>query len=772
MSDVPAATQAIPLSKKSDEYTRIAYMLQLALRSNDVEDVRVWKVENPHLGVQFQKRTAGMLVLDAWVDATTLGEQNAVQSVFSRGFKFPASGAGMGFTHGNCHLGGGGGGGGGAAQAAAAAGGAHQFLYTQIGVGRSFVMDDPAAKKVLPPGYDSIYIQRNLDRDGDGKFSMEEYAAAASHDARGAQDYEHEYMLLDPTQVCARYLVEFFYTPGAAARRAAAASNAAASDDPEAMYDRFDFFDPVLYQPVSFRDKMVGTHSQGEPATHKLIAIADAHDTARAASERQDPVLLQRTQQLAEKLKAVDRKLREVNKNSAAVEESIYQMLQEALFQLQDETQRKMNILLGEELELRRQQEQIGWAETFLAEQRATAAAPEFLDAWKNHLQLRDALHAEATSQPSVLDGVHADLRLEGTVAVSSASESALASAAARPSGAGAAVGGSGFAAAATGGGMAPPAMAAPQGFAQPSPAQAQQQQQQQQQAQPPASPFATAGMASALPSSAGGSVRSVPASPALSSVGATPATAAMPAAAAPPMSATPAAAAAPADASATAARFAQYSLRQQAERRMRQLNAAPNPAAHFPGSQIISGDDAASLYFCLPFSSNVPETALLYASWRHAPGVPTLQQYCMETYAPSVLLVRSGDYVFGGYATDAWNADGVRFGSPKCFLFSVTHDRKIPFHGRTRDAKSQTRAQVDAQGYPLPMQHDCLEGSVDAIQFGIHDLVLRGDFSECSASLEGSYGFGLAPGSAEANTFLAGGQTFKADAVEVWQVQ
>ena len=40
-----------------------------------------------------------------------------------------------------------------------------------------------------------------------------------------------------------------------------------------------------------------------------------------------------------------------------------------------------------------------------------------------------------------------------------------------------------------------------------------------------------------------------------------------------------------------------------------------------------------------------------------------------------------------------------------------------------------------------------------------------------CTA-VERSYGFGLAPGSAEANTFLAGGQTFKADAVEVWQVQ
>ena len=44
----------------------------------------------------------------------------------------------------------------------------------------------------------------------------------------------------------------------------------------------------------------------------------------------------------------------QVKKNSALVEETVYQMLQEALFQLQDETQRKLNMMLGEELELRR----------------------------------------------------------------------------------------------------------------------------------------------------------------------------------------------------------------------------------------------------------------------------------------------------------------------------------------------------------------------------------------------------------------------------------
>lgn len=220
------------------------------------------------------------------------------------------------------------------------------------------------------------------------------------------------------------------------------------------------------------------------------------------------------------------------------------------------------------------------------------------------------------------------------------------------------------------------------------------------------------------------------------------------------------------------ASRFAQYSLEQQAHRRMRQLGVQPNPRQYFPDSQIISGDAATNLYFCLPFASNVPETSLLYASWRHAPDVPTLLQQCVDTYAPSVVLIRSGDFVFGGYATDSWRADGQRFGSPKCFLFSVTHDRKIPFHGRTRDAQSQTQPMVDEQGYPLPLQLDCLQGTPDSIQFGIHDLVLRGDFAQCETKLEGSYGFGLAQGSREAQEFLAGSQSFRADVVEVWQVQ
>ena len=52
-------------------------------------------------------------------------------------------------------------------------------------------------------------------------------------------------------------------------------------------------------------------------------------------------------------------KLKAIQENSAAVEEALYAAMQAAMFQLQDETQRKLNVLLSEELELRRQERRL-----------------------------------------------------------------------------------------------------------------------------------------------------------------------------------------------------------------------------------------------------------------------------------------------------------------------------------------------------------------------------------------------------------------------------
>ena len=38
---------------------------------------------------------------------------------------------------------------------------------------------------------------------------------------------------------------------------------------------------------------------------------------------------------------------------------------------------------------------------------------------------------------------------------------------------------------------------------------------------------------------------------------------------------------------------------------------------------------------------------------------------------------------MFGGYAGTPWNQNATRFGTPKSFLFSLTHDRKVPYHGK-----------------------------------------------------------------------------------------
>jgi hypothetical protein len=73
---------------------------------------------------------------------------------------------------------------------------------------------------------------------------------------------------------------------------------------------------------------MVGSHSSGDAATHKLIPIVDAYETALTESTRNDPILEGRRAAIKEHLAALDAKLLDVNKNSAEVEEQIYQLLQ------------------------------------------------------------------------------------------------------------------------------------------------------------------------------------------------------------------------------------------------------------------------------------------------------------------------------------------------------------------------------------------------------------------------------------------------------------
>jgi hypothetical protein len=116
-----------------------------------------------------------------------------------------------------------------------------------------------------------------------------------------------------------------------------------------------------------------------------------------------------------------------------------------------------------------------------------------------------------------------------------------------------------------------------------------------------------------------------------------------------------------------------------------------------------------------------------------------------------TTLLVRTGNFIFGGFAAAKWISNGRPFGErSSSFLFSVSRDAFVPYQPRVADACH-------------------LLATPDTITFGKYDLRLAGNFDDCSSVIENSYGIGFEQGSEEAKTFLAGAPAFVADVVEVW---
>jgi len=94
--------QVTPLSRHGDDFTRLEHLLQLSCRSTAVKDVNAWGISNPHLNVQYERRSQGLLAVDCWVDITTLDPvSNPIQEVCKRGFQMPDTGEGIVFHTGN-----------------------------------------------------------------------------------------------------------------------------------------------------------------------------------------------------------------------------------------------------------------------------------------------------------------------------------------------------------------------------------------------------------------------------------------------------------------------------------------------------------------------------------------------------------------------------------------------------------------------------------------------------------------------------------------------
>jgi hypothetical protein len=182
-------------------------------------------------------------------------------------------------------------------------------------------------------------------------------------------------------------------------------------------------------------------------------------------------------------------------------------------------------------------------------------------------------------------------------------------------------------------------------------------------------------------------------------------------------------------------------------ERRSKGVELAFQP---FQRSKILTdSQQGLTLYRCFPFKAQ-PQPHLLFSTIRDGRSIEKMHTQ-IDGIGITAIIIQVGERQFGGFAASKWNSDGVPFGEEGCsFLFSITHDAIIPYKPDAKDA---------CQLFATP----------DLISFGKQDLVLAGNFDQCSSVLENSYGVGFVEDSTEAKTFLAGADTFVAEQVEVW---
>ena len=160
-------------------------------------------------------------------------------------------------------------------------------------------------------------------------------------------------------------------------------------------------------------------------------------------------------------------------------------------------------------------------------------------------------------------------------------------------------------------------------------------------------------------------------------------------------------------------------------------------------------------------FANKLPSTKLIYSTDIHGRNFDQIYINTSKETGPCVIIIRSNNYVMGAYLSHAIRDNNSWTGSPSSYLFSVTLDTKLPFHGKNPVNKNLT----------TPVAFIANESK---IIIGNNDLVLLNTGSMLkngTSELESCFGVGLMKNSREANCFLAGASHFPVDQMEIWGI-
>ena len=413
------------ISPTSREWSLVEYNLKLCIGSTTPVLKEMWSISSPHLISNFEKNSNGMLVLDSWIDVSRLSEDNRIEEISSRGFNIPPSG--LVFSVGSLKT-----------ETPLAFNRTYEFMLAKISIGKSYTvnLDSIENSKIsAPKGYDSIYLYNN-----------------------SPNAYNHNYLFNESSQILPSFLVHFELDPNLEEGvnvqlcdicQESKASLYCSSDNAVLCVDcdeehhtrgnklmqrhkrvnisekpkRFgncsfhiesnvEFYCSTCMQAICVNCKMVGSHSTPETSAHVFERIGDAYQRALAEASEPDPLLEQKKSQLKSFLNQLDDRINEIKHNAEQVEAKIYKVLQEALSQLQQETQGKISNLVAKEMEIKRQLEEISWIECFLKYEQEILSPAHFMVAWGRHCDLRSEIFT--TEDLYEISQVLPDIKLEG----------------------------------------------------------------------------------------------------------------------------------------------------------------------------------------------------------------------------------------------------------------------------------------------------------------------------------------------------------------------
>ena len=155
-------------------------------------------------------------------------------------------------------------------------------------------------------------------------------------------------------------------------------------------------------------------------------------------------------------------------------------------------------------------------------------------------------------------------------------------------------------------------------------------------------------------------------------------------------------------------------------EKRGRQLESRLSslaPELVFQDTELMGMNDAQKIYLCLPFMSKPPLSKCIFSTLGGSPrSLGELYAASAKVDKPVVMVIRSGAYTFGAYLSAALQLNGIWNGSPSSFLFSLTLDLRLPYHGQC----------VPNLNKPDPSHTYAFYADVDQLVIGNGDLVLN----------------------------------------------